>query len=550
MWLLACDDSAVQQPVASVVDSAPPPDTLVIAVDAEPRNLLSPFAGSEVERQVLDLIGAPLLTADFDCGLDFRPRFARNFAWSEDGRTLAMELRDDVRWSDGDVVDAQDFVAAFQLLDRAAPQVRAVDATHLEFAFAEQGDPAARLAQVALLAPVPAHVLGGIDANAMRAHPLNTERPLASGPWVVAAWTPGEGLVLEPNPGWPGPRPQLARVTLRLVAEEGERVRELERGTVDLVDDIRLADADRLATASDLRTVRRADRGQHDVFWNTVDPRARAEREGAAAAKGRPAPDTPLAPHPLFGSATVRRALSSAIDVEAMLRDVARSPRSGEVYGRPSVGAVSPSLCGYHNDALLPIPYDPDVATAALGRAGWVDNNGDGTLERAGQTFRFTLSVPAGSDARRRLAELVQANLATVGVDAQLEFVEAGALATRLRAGQFDAVLSGWPGHLALDPAAAWGAEGPFALTGYRNPRVDALLGRGLQSSDQARAQATWREYQSLVYADQPWTFLLWADEIVAVSRRFDNTTIDELGPYRRVEEWTVAPSKVKRPPS
>ena len=72
-------------------------------------------------------------------------------------------------------------------------------------------------------------------------------------------------------------------------------------------------------------------------------------------------------------------------------------------------------------------------------------------------------------------------------------------------------------------------------------------MSRGLAEPDPQRAQGTWREFQSVVYADQPWTFLYWIDELVAVSKRFENTTIDVVSPYRRLEEWTVPPGSVKR---
>lgn len=545
-------------------DSAPPLDTLVIALDAEPRELLSPFASTTAERALLDMVGASLLATDFDCGLTFRPRLAKSYAWSDDGRTLSFELRDDVSWSDGERVDAHDVAAAFAIAaDPAAAsphasavatlapgaRPRVVDATHLVFEFADRGDATAMLARVATLPPVPAHALAGLDAASLRAHPLNTSRPLSSGPWALSAWTSGEELVLEPNAGWPGPRPQLARVTLRVLPDYAERVAQLERGAVDLVDDVDLADADRLAATPDIRTVRRPDRGQHDIFWNTVDPAARAARDAVASAKGKAVALGPPPPHPLFGTASVRRALSAAIDVDAMLREVARSPRSGEVYGRASVGTVSPQLCGYHHDALLPIPHDAAAARAALAKAGWADNNGDGVLERGGVPFRFTLSVTAGNDTRRRLAGLVQANLREVGVDTQLEFVEPSALTMRLQSGQFDAALSGWTTSPHLD-ASAWGRDNPLNFTSYQDPRLDALIERGRAETDPARAQATWREFQSMVYANQPWTFLFWSDEIVAVSRRFENTTIDELGAFRRPESWTVARGKVKRPPT
>lgn len=561
--ILGCDGTGSTEPGPGVVQGRDARDTLVIATAFDQKDLLSPFATAALDLQVLELIGATLLASDFDCGLVFRPRLATAWSWSEDGKTLAMTLRDDVKWSDGEPVDADDVKAFFDLVtDPAAQSPRAylaqklvpgagprvVDAHHLEFEFVERGDPTAMLALVASLPPVPAHRLAGIDPAAIKSSPLNVQAPLASGPWQVREWTRGDRLVLEPNPGWPGARPGLDRVIFRVIPDYATRVLELERGGVDLVENITVTDADRLLEkAPDVRLVRRGVRGQHDIMWNGIDPAEHAARIEAAAAKGKPPDLDRLPPHPLFGQPAVRRALTRAIDVDTILRDVATSMRTGEVYGRPSVGTISPALCGYHNDALVPIAHDTDGARAGLAKAGWSDTNGDGVVDKDGRPFRFTLSTSAGSDTRRLIAERIKAQLAKVGVDAQVETMESGALGERLRNRQFDAALWGWSAALYVDPTSEWGRDSDYNYASYQEPRALQLLSRGLAEPDPQRAQGTWREFQSVVYADQPWTFLYWIDELVAVSKRFENTTIDVVSPYRRLEEWTVPPGSVKR---
>jgi peptide/nickel transport system substrate-binding protein len=127
-----------------------------------------------------------------------------------------------------------------------------------------------------------------------------------------------------------------------------------------------------------------------------------------------------------------------------------------------------------------------------------------------------------------------------------VETLESGALTERLRSRQFDAALSGWSAALYVDPSSSWAPDSDFNYVSYRNPRAQELLRRGLAETDPLRAQGVWREFQSVVYADQPWTFLYWTDELVAVSDRFESTTIDLLSGYRRVEDWTVPPGRVK----
>ena len=51
---------------------------------------------------------------------------------------------------------------------------------------------------------------------------------------------------------------------------------------------------------------------------------------------------------------------------------------------------------------------------------------------------------------------------------------------------------------------------------------------------------------QAKIYADQPYTFLWWMDEVIAVNSRFENTSIDVLSPFGRLHEWSVPADKVK----
>jgi hypothetical protein len=48
------------------------------------------------------------------------------------------------------------------------------------------------------------------------------------------------------------------------------------------------------------------------------------------------------------------------------------------------------------------------------------------------------------------------------------------------------------------------------------------------------------------VYAQQPYSFLFWVDEIVAVDGRFENTRIDLVSAWNDLGEWTVPANRVR----
>jgi peptide/nickel transport system substrate-binding protein len=423
-----------------------------------------------------------------------------------------------------------------------------VDDTHLTWEFTHAYDRTTMLAHTGLT-PVPAHRLHGADPGSLRSHPLNALAPLASGPWRVATWEKNARIVLAPNDAWTGPaedRPRLRRVIFKVLPEYATRLVELENGAIDLMEGVLVADADKLAAEHpEIALHRRGWRSMDYVAWNVLDPtdvRARA----ASLRPGEPLDVDRVAPHPIFADREVRRALAGALDVDRMIRDLLTSKGTGEVYGRPAIGTITPALCGVHADDVARIPFAPDAARARLAELGWRDTDGDGILDKGGRPMRFTLLLNGGNARREKAAVLVQAQLRRVGVDAQLDKVESNTFFERLRRRDYEAALSGWSAGLFVDPSSIWGEGSAFNFTSYRNPRAAELIAKGLAEPDPERARVVWQELQHVIYDDQPYAFLYWMDEIVAVHERFRDATIDVLSPYRRLNRWYVPADRVK----
>lgn len=537
-------------------------DTLVIAVSGDPKDLVPILATSPADNNLLSNLQYTPVEASFDCALSVAPRLYRSWSFSEDGRLLRVELREGMAWEDGAPVTAEDVAATYALvadpavgsprreavrrMDPAA-RPRVLSPTTLEFGFTEPYDRTLMLEHAAL-DPIPAHALRDADPASLRGHALNVTAPLSKGPWRVAAWSRGQQLVLEPNPRFGGPeeeRPRLARVVLRVLPDAATRVLELENGSVDLVENVAVAEVDRLAPAHpELDFRRRGWRSLDVVAWNALDP-----ADWAARAEGLPKGEKPtgVAAHPLFGDREARRALASAIDTDALIRALLTSSATGEVYGRPAVGTISPAHCDAHADDVARLPFDPAAARARLGELGWTDTDGDGWLDRGGRTFRFSLLVGAGNPRRGGAAVMVQAQLRTIGVDATVETLDSAALNARLRKRDFDAALTGWSAALTVDPGTIWLPDAENNVVGYANADVTALVEQGRKETDPAAANPTWREVQARIYADQPYAFLYWADEIVAVHRRFRDARIDLLSPWRDLNRWWVAAGEERR---
>ena len=496
--------------------------TLVVAVGGDVHSFNPLIARGSTTMDVLEHMFPCLFSATFDGSLRFGPGLAES--WTFDGADLTLRLRQDLTWQDGDPVDADDVI--FTLEASADPAVGSprlpalgvlreespweqIDASTVLLHFREPGRPETLLANVARALVVPHHVLDDIERDQLRSASFGSQ-PVAAGPFLLERWDRGEQIVLQGRAGGPA---LLDRVVLRVIADPTTRRMAYATGEVDLLPSVDVADLKALTDARPgTQVVRRGYRFVEYIGWNLRDPR--------------------------FADVRVRRALAHAVDVDALI--AALLTAGDERYGKRATGTITPELTGAVDETIAPLGYDPQRAATLLADAGWVDHDGDGTVDRDGTPLQFALLYASGNERRKLTAEVVQAQLAQIGVRAEPMVMERHALRERLRAREFEAVLAGWAAGLAIDPSPVWhsGEPSEFNFVGYDNPVVNAVIDRGLAAQDAAEADVAWREMQRLIYDDQPYCFLFWIDDVAVVAPHVRDAEVGILGAFHHLDRW------------
>ena len=541
--------STTETPV--VTDGPQRQDMLVIAWQSDIGQLTPVVSESAADGYIESSIYYPLIDSGFDCSLKKLPGIATEWSWNEDGTVLSMTLRDDVTFSDGHPLTADDVAFTYELIADpivASPRISyvermvvgkaplVIDPTHIEWHFTQAYDRDTQMAHASAVGIVPRHILGTADRASLRGHEFSRD-PLSSGPWKLALHEPNTRIVLEPNENFTGAeedRPRLKRIVFQILPEYNTRLLKLESGEVDLMEAILVADADALRRDHpEIRLVQRGYRSNDYVAWNQQNP--------------------------LFQDVRVRRALAHGTNIQDMIGKLLTS-EDGTAYARPSIGTITPELCGVHNDDIVPLSFDQAESRRLFAEAGWTDTDGDGFLDKDGQRFEFTLTTNTGNKRRAQASVFIQAHLADVGVKVNIEQLEANTFFENLRLKQYEAALAGWSAGLFVDPSTIWHsdticAEGQedctpqkyeFNFVGYNNPRADELMDLGLATPIPSEAAPIWQELQQVIYDDQPYMFLWWQNEIVGVHERFENAQIDVLSPYGHLEHWSVPDDKVK----
>lgn len=526
---------------APPVAEKPGKDTLVVASQADAESFTSVVYQSATDGALINNMFRGLVDDGFDCRLVWEPDLAESWEHPEDGLSITFHLRRDQKWSDGTPITAADVAFTYDLIadpkvasprmdhvERMKPDARprVIDEYTVRFEFTEAYD---RISQVSHcgMQLVPKHVLEKYDRASLRGSDFD-KAPVVSGPWKLGKWDKGASLELVPNENYTGPNPPtLSRVIFKVIPEYATRLIELETGTVDMIENLQtMEDIGRIAKDHpELKLYRRGWRFMDYIGWNTKDP--------------------------LFADKAVRQALTMAIDRQKLIDDLLTTP-TGEKLGRPAVSSITPALCDYSTEGVVTeFPFDPAKARETLAAAGWTDTNGDGILDKDGKPFRFKLMTNTGNARRAKAVIIVQSNLKDVGVDAQIEVIESNAFFERTRKRDFQAALSGWSAGLFVDPTPLWhsdrdGKRREFNFCSYDNPKADELIQKGMRTPRLEDQAPIWRELQQVIYEDQPYTFLYWRDEMVAIHSRFENVRCDILAHVRDLNEWSVPESKVK----
>lgn len=421
------------------------------------------------------------------------PAAARSWTMSPDGLEYTFELREGLRWSNGDPVTAAEYVAGMQRLvdpKTASPYAQflepvvnatAVTAGRLPPESLGVTAPDDRTVQVRLHVPAP-YLLGvlaqpgsyPVHGASLRAHGAEYARPgklVSNGAFVLQDWILGSHVVAHRNGHyWNDAATKLERVHYLHIPDPGTELRQYRAGQLDVT---------YVVPPQQFQWIRRNLPGELHV-----SPQLSVYYYGFN-----------LQQPPFKGNPGLRRALSLVIDRERLTTSVTGV---GEA---PAYGLVPPGVWNYTPQQLdyASRPYAERVAEARdlYAKAGY----------SAQRPLRVQVRYNSG-DVHNRLAVAIAAMWKeSLGVETELYAEEFRALLDSIRSGRDTQVFrSSWIGDYNDAYSFAQLLQTGFGinLTGYSNPRYDALLAEAVRQSDLARRRELLQEAERLMLADHP----------------------------------------------
>lgn len=486
-------------------------ETLSLRLDEDPEtlynvNTVSLTAGNVIANYFLERL------VYFDAAGAPQPWLAESWEVSADQKVITFTLRDGVTFHDGTAFDAAAVAAHFgEILDpaNASPQLAifgplaSVEAT---------GDMAVTFTYSETFAPAFASIAGsggGINSPTAVAAGGDTygRAPVGTGPFVFERWLPGTLIEMSRNPNYLQFRadmanqglPHVDRITLNVISEEGVAQAALETGELSAA-----------GLSSDVVP----------LFENNPDFNIVLNKtNGNLTFLEFNMQEAP------FDNAQFRRAIGYAVDRPATV-DAARAG-----YGSAALSPLSAAIPGYNADVVAEhgTPYNPEKATEILTSLGWVDSNGNGTLDKDGVEAEFRILSYAGFTHIDRTLQVVQANLKDIGIDVSLETSDWGAFYPSL-------LEDGW--HMDL---MRWTDTDPDVLnqlylgTGHRekltpSAQLDATLKRCSATMEPVARLDCVGEAQSLMLQDMTSVPILTNWTVTATQKNVTGFEFDYLG--------------------
>jgi dipeptide transport system substrate-binding protein len=198
---------------------------------------------------------------------------------------------------------------------------------------------------------------------------------------------------------------------------------------------------------------------------------------------------------PPLNQKAVRLAFAMAIDKAAIIKDVYLGA------GQAAKNLIPPTLWSY-NDGVKDYPYDPAQARALLAQAGV-------KTPLAVDLWYMPVQRPYNPNAKR-IAEMMQADLARIGVEARLVTYEWGEYRKRMQQGEHLTGLLGWTGDNG-DPDNFFFLHGCDAarpggqnLSKWCNKEFDRRLEQARTATDAKERTRLYQEMQAIEHDDVP----------------------------------------------
>lgn len=455
-------------------------------------------AGRHLDEAFLSELAQIKWTAD---GVE--PMLATSWDMEGDGTAFVFNLREGVKWSDGEPFTADDVIYTFNIY--ANPKVGAIHMGKLAdvagYADVQAGttealsgvtkiddltvrveltNPSPLFAEIKVpfISILPEHILASVPADQLKGNDY-WKKVVGTGPFIMTNLVEDQVVEGVANPDYFLGKPKLEKIVFQVYADSNTMLAALEAGEIDGMlyqgGGIPVDQVARYEALPNLKVFGNMDAGLPTFMLINLNK-------------------------DYFKDVRVRQAIMHAIDRQTIIETVKLGTGAVSDTMFPAEWARDTELTGY--------PYDPEKAKALLTEAGW-DSSRQIDLQRY-----YTDQV------NKDTVDAIAAMLQEVGINAVVREVKSAEFQASVDDGSLELAYAA--NGQGLDPSLGFLVTGcgQRLAVGYCNERVDELYAIGQSSADRAVRAPAYQEISQILNAELPKVWLWWEVRPVAFDTR------------------------------
>ena len=498
-------------------------DDLVVGIQSTKTTAIRPLEPLERDfMSIYDLMYDGLMVINDD----YLPECALAESYSNTGKTWTFKLRENLKFSDGSPVTADDVVAtanwilnkvkAAEEAAKADPDGAVLDKGYYMNLKYFVSSISARDDRTVVIKASRSYygLLYALTFPIVPAWALETDNPPGTGAYIAESFLPGNTLQLVPNPNWWKNRPQVTSILFVMHQLPADVIEAYEYARVDAAFTRAIASAQYKSGTSSLALDYRTNQLECLLMNHSGNS--------------------------LLSSKNIREAIRYLVNIDYIAQ---------QIYNGMVERTNTPFIAGtwMYNDGLGSyFKQDAEKAMTLLDEDGWSDTNDDGILDKPndkGESVKLEMDLyvyeEPDNDVRLETANYIKDTLEEYGFSINIITVSYAQAAQKLSAGAFDMCLASYAMDVCPDAGfmLIGGNTGNYCR--YRSTAMSDLCAELRTQMDQPNYQYTLYKIQEQFAKDCPFICMFYRSGTV-LTRKMYTTARDvrELELLRGIEDF------------
>ena len=478
--------------------TAPQGGTWNYNFDAEPENLHPIMAGDVYSAKLFSYVHDSMCTKSLETW-EFQPRLAEKWEISKDGLTFTFHIRKDAFFHNGDPVTADDVKFSLDAIREPKHQalnqlpyfekftkVEVLDKNTIKFIATEKYFK--NLESLCSMTVIPKSAYGNIDKSVKM-----QKESIGAGPYKLEKYDKGQSITLTRFDKWYGKTVKsdegfynFDKIVFRFTKEDNILIERLKKGDFDFAE---------LNVESYKKAV--GPQFGKTVFANKVE-NSQPKSYGFIGFNFK---------NESLKDKGVRQAIAHLVNREAMNK---------KFFNGWNFLATSPTFVKSNQAPdIKPIEFSPKKAQELLQKAGWVDSDKNGILDKTinGKKQELHFSWIYANKDSEKYWTMVKEDAKQAGIVLDLKLLEWNSFIKTVDDKNFDMISMGWGGgDVESDPKQIWhsasNGKGGSNYINYSNPEVDKLIDEGRSELDDGKRTKIFKKLYTVIADDVPYVFL------------------------------------------